>query len=216
MFGTFIFWGLIYLGLGLGWYGFSAYQFRRASGKTNGNWFRTWPLQWTVIAILSVFIVCVADDEPFWVVAVGATIIFPPFALFLLLQPIISSFVLPLAAIVMAPLALWRETRKYAPLWGFAISLGLTPFTIDLYWDRAMCASAAELGLTNIQRPPFRHNLARVGEKSGLETYAIAMKGDEIWDWGYSAERFVRYRGDIPAWADMSGFEPLECDGVES
>jgi len=110
-------------------------------------------------------------------------------------------------------LALGQGGRVIAPSVAFIIALVTTPFAADLYWDRQMCASATQLGLTDIQRPPFRDNLVNLPNRSSRQPYAIANKGGEIWDWGYGAERFVRYGGDIPAWVDMSRFEPLACKG---
>lgn len=211
MAGTIFAWGIAYLGLGLGWYAFVGYQLYRTTSMSRYSAFQTWPAQWTVIAVLSVFIVCVADDDPFWVLAVGATVVFPPLAGFLLLSPVIASFVLPLAVVVMITLAIGPATRKFAPLLGFAITLAITPFTVDWYWDRAMCSSAHDLGLSDIQRPDFLYSLSRVGGKSGREPYAYALNGAEIWDWSYSRERFVKYRGAIPEWVDLSEFKSLEC-----
>ena len=201
----------VWLALGAAWYGYTLWCLFRLGTKRSNHWFMTWPAQFSILACLSAYLLAIVDNGLGGVLAFSIMVFLPPIAVFLIFIPFVRQFVLPLFLFVFTPLAFWPATRRIAPSVAFIIALVTTPLTADLYWDRQMCASAAQLGLTEIQRPPFRYNLARLPNSSGRQPYAIANKGGEIWDWGYGVERFVRYGGDIPAWTDMSRFEPLTC-----
>lgn len=202
---------LAFFGIGLAWHSVVAWSLYGYFKGRSEHWGLTWPAQITGVLVLAVFAACIGDNDPFLILAIIGVVIFPPIGLLLLTVPFISFFVVPCALLVSVPLFFWRKARPVLPTLTFLITGCLIPFTADIYWDSAMCRSAQDHGLTDIQRPSFRHNLARVGDKSGREPYAIALQNGEIWDWSYSAERFVRYRGGIPAWADMDGFKPLNC-----
>lgn len=108
--------------------------------------------------------------------------------------------------------ALWPVTRSFAPLIATGLSALLVPPALDRHWDRVMCNSAADLGLSNIQRPPFLYNVARISSKRAREPYAIADDGEIYWDWGYSQHRFVKFQQQYPHASDLSQFTPLTCD----
>ncbi len=200
----------MFAALGFAWYSFCTWTLFRANSK-QGHWSLTWPAQLSGIAIVVTFLVVVISDDPFGVLLLGAVLFLPPIAVLLASVPILGLLALPLFVSITVLLAFWAQTRRFSPLIAFGLTLIITPFTADWYWDRAMCSSARALGLTDIQRPSFRHNLGRVGDKGGREPYAIALKDGEIWDWGYSSERFVRYGGELPSGADMDKFRPLKC-----
>ena len=199
--------------LGSLWHGFTIWLLQRYITKQSSHWFCTWPMQFSLLAALTVFALMAMTNDPFAVLAVIAVVVMPPLVLLVLSIPFVSFVMFPLTLTATGLAMLVPKARPSAPTLGVLSALLVTPFVADLYWGRAMCAAAREQGLTGVQSPGFWHNLRRISSKSGREPYAYALRGGEIWDWGYSAERFVRYGGDIPGWVDLSGFEPLDCEG---
>lgn len=194
------------LGLVVGWHGISVYVFC--------NWpqpWRSWPIQFSVLAVVGTFIGLIVDNDPWAAVVLVVTILFPPVALFWVLVPVVSAVLAPAAGLGFALALLFRHTRRWAPVCGVFALVAALPW-LTPYYDARICAAAAQNDLTNVHHAPFWHNLRRAATKHGRDPYAYGFDSDgAIWDWSYANERFVPYGGDFPGWVDLTPHRPLDC-----
>ena len=194
------------------WYGITTWTLRRYASSETRELLWLWPAQLTVLAIGTVFVMAALFPNEMHAVTLIVTFIFPPLAgLVMAFDPFLGAVVAPIGLAAFIGAALIAKARGFAPIYAVAAMVSAAALFGGTFYDRQMCASAAHLGLTDIQRPPFLYNVWRARSKHGRAPYAIAQKDDEIWDWGYARPAFVKYRGEITASADLSRFTALNC-----
>lgn len=151
-----------------------------------------WPIEITVTTALMTFMGLLAFNEGPFSAGIGAIIaaLLPiaTVALVLVADPFFEFawyVLVPFAAAGFVIAATSRRLKAIAPIAAFLFALLAVVGFGNRHWDKRICQSAAELGLSDIRREPFLTSLTFRTEERGGRAYATAQKGEKQWHWSY-------------------------------